>query len=373
MNSRTRLYLSSALGCLGLLVLVGLVGAGLIRQLLGISSPIAALPTDTPILATTAAPGAPLWYRVYFTQPESPDDGVHTGGVDEIVAQSIGEAQTTVDVVTFEFDSMAMADALIAAHERGVRVRFVMDSENTDTEAFGKIDQAGIPVVTDSRNAFTHSKFIVIDGQRIWTGSWNLKDNDTYRNDNNLILIESPELAENYTREFEEMFVNRRFGGRKTVETPHPQVTIQGILIENYFSPRDQVANHIVQTLQNAQKDIRFLAFSFTSDSIAKAMLDRAKAGVSVAGVFETRGGDTSASEYGRMKRAGLDVRLDGNPFTMHHKVIIIDESIVITGSYNFSAQADDANDENVVIIHSPEIAALYLAEFDRVYAQAKP
>lgn len=371
MNSRTRLSLFSALGCLALIALVGLVAIGFVLRTGEALLPGATPQTDTPAPVVTPGTAAPSWIQVYFTQPS--DEDVRTGGVDEIVAASIGEAQTTLDVVTFEFDSQRLADALIAAHQRGVRVRFVMDGENADTDAYRRIEQAGIPTVTDNRNAFTHSKFIVIDGRRIWTGSWNLKESDTYRNDNNLILIESPELAENYTREFEEMFVHKRFGGRKTAITPHPQITIQGVLIENYFSPRDQVATHLIQTIRGAQRSIRFLAFSFTSDSIARAMLDRAKAGVSVAGVFETRGGDTSASEYGRMKRAGLDVRLDGNPFTMHHKVIIIDESIVITGSYNFSAQADDANDENVLVIHSPEIAALYLAEFERIYEQAKP
>jgi phosphatidylserine/phosphatidylglycerophosphate/cardiolipin synthase-like enzyme len=56
----------------------------------------------------------------------------------------------------------------------------------------------------------------------------------------------------------------------------------------------------------------------------------------------------------------------------MHHKVIILDGSIVITGSYNFSASAAEKNDENVLIIHSPEIAATYLEEFERVVQQAE-
>ena len=65
--------------------------------------------------------------------------------------------------------------------------------------------------------------------------------------------------------------------------------------------------------------------------------------------------------------------RQDGNPGLMHHKVIIIDRSIVITGSYNFSASAEEVNDENLIVIFSPDIAAQYLAEFMRIYAQAQP
>jgi phosphatidylserine/phosphatidylglycerophosphate/cardiolipin synthase-like enzyme len=56
----------------------------------------------------------------------------------------------------------------------------------------------------------------------------------------------------------------------------------------------------------------------------------------------------------------------------MHHKVFIIDEKIVITGSYNFSSSAERTNDENVVILFDPQIAAQYLAEFRRVDAEAQ-
>jgi phosphatidylserine/phosphatidylglycerophosphate/cardiolipin synthase-like enzyme len=78
-------------------------------------------------------------------------------------------------------------------------------------------------------------------------------------------------------------------------------------------------------------------------------------------------------TEYDPFRQAGLDVRLDGNPGLMHHKVIILDRSIVIAGSYNFSASAEERNDENVVIIYNPDVAAQYLAEFQRVYTQAQP
>ena len=52
----------------------------------------------------------------------------------------------------------------------------------------------------------------------------------------------------------------------------------------------------------------------------------------------------------------------------MHHKVIIIDGRIVVTGSYNFSKSAKTRNDENTLIMHSPEIAELYIEEFERVW-----
>ncbi|HBY08896.1 MAG TPA: phospholipase, partial [Chloroflexi bacterium] len=115
-----------------------------------------------------------------------------------------------------------------------------------------------------------------------------------------------------------------------------------------------------------------FLAFSFTSDPIAGALLERAAAGVEVAGVFEeSQYHANTGGEFDRLAAAGLDVRLDGNPNNMHHKVFIIDGKIVVTGSYNFSRSAEERNDENTLIIHNPEIAAQYLVEFERVFQKA--
>lgn len=65
-------------------------------------------------------------------------------------------------------------------------------------------------------------------------------------------------------------------------------------------------------------------------------------------------------------------MRQDGNPGTFHHKVIILDDEVVITGSLNFSENADDSNDENVIVIINKEIAKLYLDEFDRRWAEAE-
>jgi phosphatidylserine/phosphatidylglycerophosphate/cardiolipin synthase-like enzyme len=76
-------------------------------------------------------------------------------------------------------------------------------------------------------------------------------------------------------------------------------------------------------------------------------------------------------TEFDAFIQAGLDVRRDGTSGLIHHKVMIIDRKIVITGSYNFTASAENTNDENLLIIYSPQIAELYLAEFARVFGQA--
>ena len=89
--------------------------------------------------------------------------------------------------------------------------------------------------------------------------------------------------------------------------------------------------------------------------------------------MIETDQAGNAGSELTALREAGLDVRLDGNPRNMHHKVIVIDGSLVITGSYNFSTSAEESNDENVLIVHSGDIASLFLIEFERVFDLAAP
>jgi phosphatidylserine/phosphatidylglycerophosphate/cardiolipin synthase-like enzyme len=88
----------------------------------------------------------------------------------------------------------------------------------------------------------------------------------------------------------------------------------------------------------------------------------------------DTQVTSNQGTEYDPFIQAGLNVRLDGNQDgLMHHKVFIIDQEIVIAGSYNFTTSAEESNDENVVIIFSPEVAGKFMQEFQRIHDQAQP
>ncbi|MEA3339494.1 MAG: phospholipase D-like domain-containing protein [Chloroflexota bacterium] len=325
------------------------------------------------------------YIRVYFTSPRYPDDDAyHHGGLDEELAAVIEQAESSVDVVAYDLDLERVGDALLTAHRAGVRVRVVVESDNADTQVVADLRQAGVPLVEDERESgLMHNKFVVVDEQWIWTGSWNMTHNGTYRNNNDAVLIASPALAENYTAEFEEMFTGQ-FGPASPADTPNPRVVItveigegeerqeRQIKVENYFAPEDEAAAQIISEIEGAQDRIRFMAFVFTSDEIADAMLARARAGVVVQGVFESRNAEREYSEYERLRVAVHDVLKDSNPYILHHKVIIVDDATVILGSYNFTASAETRNDENLLIIHDPEVAALFVAEFGRVYEQAR-
>lgn len=147
--------------------------------------------------------------------------------------------------------------------------------------------------------------------------------------------------------------------------------SFDGTPIQVLFAPEDDVAHRLVPLIENAQSSIRFMAFSFTHEEIGAAVLARAKAGVDVRGIFETRGSQTEYSELPMLCCVGLPVRQDGNPYTFHHKVFVIDDRMVITGSFNFSSGADESNDENALVIANGDIAAQYLQEFEHRWAEA--
>ncbi len=308
------------------------------------------------------------WYTVYFTDPSSPNAETITGGPDAYLAAAIEQAQATVDVAIYDLNLWSIRNALINAHNRGVRVRVVTDSDNLDRDVMVEVINAGIEVLGDRREALMHNKFVIIDGYEVWGGSMNFTVNGAYKNNNNLIRIRSTRLAENYTVEFEEMFVSDMFGPTSPENTVYPAITVEGTDLEVWFSPEDGTQARIVDLINNAQQSIFFMAFSFTADPISEALQAAHTRGIDIAGVFETGQASGQGGEFFTLSDFGLDVELDGNPRNMHHKVFIIDGSIVITGSYNFSASAEDRNDENTLIIYSVEIANLYLTEFDRVF-----
>ncbi len=202
-------------------------------------------------------------------------------------------------------------------------------------------------------------------------GSWNVTDNDTFRNNNNMLRVASRQVAADYAREFQQLF-DGRFGSGKSSATPFPRVRVGGVPIEVYFSPEDGVAKYVLQRLNAAKRSINFMTFSYTSSAIADAMVAQVKAGLPVRGVFESQNAGGTGSAFGRLRQGGVDVLQDGNCYILHHKVIIIDERTVITGSYNFTSSAEKDNDENLVIVDDPALARVYLDEFARVYAQAQ-
>ena len=314
------------------------------------------------------------WYEIFFTDPSCPPAEERIGGMDEIVAEDIVNAAFQVDIAAFDLDSEPMIEALISAEEAGNIVRVVVDDEHTPAEVINRLRRNGVSVVEDQRSALMHNKFVIIDQEVLWTGSTNFSSNGIFCNNNNMVRIHSLDLAANYGIEMDEMYDDRSFGARSPVNTAR-NVEVNGVRIENHFSPESEVAPVVAREIARADSEILFLAFSFTNDDVGEAVLERAEAGLDIRGVFEKVGSDTTFSYYPDFRRAKLDnlqVRTDGNGRIMHHKVFIIDRQIVAFGSFNYTNSGNDNNDENTLIIHDPEFASYFIEEFELVWAEAE-
>jgi phosphatidylserine/phosphatidylglycerophosphate/cardiolipin synthase-like enzyme len=236
---------------------------------------------------------------------------------------------------------------------------------------FALLTGAGIEVKDDAgRSALMHNKFWIFDNQIVWTGSTNISVNAVFKQNNNVLVIRSSDVANIYEREFQELWTNQ-FGPRAPSTVNNQWAILDGAPLQVLFSAEDHAVSNLIALVNDAQVNIRFLAFSFTDYPLAKAMIDRAAAGVDVKGVYETFGSTSTGSEMKTFFCAGVPVRQDGNVSFLHDKIIIIDNSIVVTGSLNYSSNADDSNEENVVILDNPEIAALYMQEFEKLWNQA--
>ncbi|MDP3698140.1 MAG: phospholipase D-like domain-containing protein [Nanoarchaeota archaeon] len=238
----------------------------------------------------------------------------------------------------------------------------------TDNDYLKKFNH---PFVKTDSYGLMHNKFCIIDGTKVSTGSMNPTENDAHKNNNNLLLIESNILAQNYEDEFQELW-----GGtfKRGSRVKNPKVTLNDkgtkkMSVETYFCPEDACAEQVKKELKKAEKSIYFMAFSFTHDGIANVLLLKNLDGIEVKGVMEVKQ-ISEYSQFNRLLQNKIDVIKDGNKNNLHHKVFIIDEETVVTGSFNPTANGDKHNDENLLIIEDEGIAKRFTEEFERVYKE---
>ncbi len=312
----------------------------------------------------------------------------------------INNARRSIDVCLYSLSGTpgtAIANALVAAKNRGVKVRVICEDDNRNSSAFNFIFGNGILLISDRFDAVNnglglmHNKFFVVDGRGgapestwVWSGSWNPTDPGTNNDFQNAIEFQDAALANAYTMEFNEMWgsgddvpiaANSRFGARKLDDTPHKFV-IGGKAVEAYFSPSDQTNSKIVREITRAENSVGFQLLTLTRNDIAAALVGRKNAGKKVRGDLDN---DTDAgSQYNYLRANAVDVRLktSGTSGLLHHKYCIIDaeypywNAATITGSHNWSNSAETQNNENTVIIRDGNITNQYLQEFSARYYQ---
>jgi phosphatidylserine/phosphatidylglycerophosphate/cardiolipin synthase-like enzyme len=206
----------------------------------------------------------------------------------------------------------------------------------------------------ESGSGLMHNKFCVINKSLVWTGSWNPSQKMSIPN--NVVLVESKVLAAAFKDEFNEMRKGVFHGGEKG----SAKTLLNGSLIEVYFCPEDNCKEAVINILENSKSSIDVMAFSFTDDDIGSLLLKKSKEGVDVRAIFDPR--KDKYSEYEKLKVFSKIKKV-------HHKVFIVDNQTVITGSYNPTKNGDERNDENVVIIHNKNSALQFAGEFNKIWS----
>jgi len=287
-------------------------------------------------------------------------------GVDKRIIADINNSKESIHLALYELTNKYIAKALIDASNRGVEVKVFTDEQTraTEYEYFDELEEAGIEVADDEdSNALMHNKFLIIDSNILWSGSANYTVYAFYRNYENLVRIQDTQVASIYNQKFTYLYNH--------LDTTMPPSKVKNI--EIYFSPDDDFEEKIIALVDGAKESIYFLAFAFTNEKIADALLKAKKRGVAIKGVFDEGQNEyQSYSVYDYLLENGVDVKLDGSKYKLHSKVFIFDKNTTITGSYNFTQKANDKNDENSIIIYDSNTTSAYINNFNTIYQEAK-
>jgi phosphatidylserine/phosphatidylglycerophosphate/cardiolipin synthase-like enzyme len=140
-----------------------------------------------------------------------------------------------------------------------------------------------------------------------------------------------------------------------------------------YFSPKGGCQAAIVRELMKAKSEILVQAYSFTADPLTYALVEAKKQGITVDIILDKSNETDRYSDLSIFLEKGLEVKIDHEHAIAHNKIIIIDQQVVITGSYNFTNQAEGENAENVVVLKgNPALIAAYRENFMKHRDHAK-
>ncbi len=311
-------------------------------------------------------------FEMIFTDPYGYDETL------DRALELIGDAQKCIFLACYGMDLTDISQALIDAHNRGVVVEVVCDDESFRSDpshCFEDMTDAGIEVIPDaSSDIISHDKYMVIDSAIVWTGSTNFTFNGFFLNNNNVIIVNSEEVARAYAQDFQQMFegyfhTNKSSNGVEEVEVADGYVEV-------WFGPQDEPANMLVNAINDAQESIEFCIYAFTLDEVAQALIEAHRRGVVIRGIFDEGTISDSPTQYYTLQAHGLDVRTDPCPYAFHHKFMVIDrdgnDPIVITGSGNWSFSGTARNDENFLVVHSSSVAQEYYSEFMRWWQETE-
>ena len=356
--------------------------------------------------------------------------------IEDRLAQAFGAARSSIDVSIFALRSTKIAEALLAAKQRGLKVRVIMDRGQSESEPFGPYAQwlafHGIEVRTlsgpdpDSQYPLAqkfHHKFAVLDGKLVETGSANYTKYAAEANFENADFLDSAGTVQGYAWAYEKLWAKAQpFAApaqapalptdaeleaelwkapnppapRPAFPGPGPgiaadQLDFNGARLPTYaFRPDTPIAPLLVNAIHAAKKSLRLALYEFNLEEVMDALRDAKKRGLTIQLVIDRSHVYTTGRDHtGKARKPspqiqalineGFDVLIlkGDRSGIQHNKYSLIDaelkSSLVEFGSYNYATTAEDDHFENANFSMDKADVADYLAYFNYQRALAKP
>ncbi len=312
------------------------------------------------------------------TQLGAPDDLL------DVITSFIGSAESSLDIAVQEIDHPVIAQAIVGAHRKGVKIRVVLeqsymlpsskeglssidvtqpntgDSHEINRELLSQMLRAGISLHVDFNPEIFHQKFIIRDKKQVLTGSTNFTVTGVTKNFNHVIVINNHYIAKQYQIEFDEI-QSGRFGKQSNYDFKAPKTFDTGnVPTTVLFAPDHAPEMVIMKQMLKAKQSIKFAIFTFAESSgIDDTMKVLAKSGISIKGVMDrSQSNQKWAAKHHLIGQENIQLFQAGrfNHSTigkLHHKLMVIDDKVVIAGSFNYTGPANYINDENIIQIGS--------------------
>jgi len=339
-----------------------------------------------------------------------PDD------LDEVIRQFIAGAKRSLFIAVQELDSRPVAEAILAAKAAKLRVKIILEGDylvenppladpwalSGDNEQNRTIQSAllrsGVDLISDLNPAIFHQKFIVRDPAEptagVLTGSTNFTRTDTGTNPpdnplqagnnlNHVVILHGRTAAKQYLAEFDRLRAGTFGDLHERVEPKPAEFSLGKIRVKPVFAPRQGPEMEIMKQMLKSASSVDFAMFTFArSSGIDDTMIRLAPSLTRIRGVLDHGQGAQKWAATEPLKAAGVKL-FENRPGTgvrkLHHKLMVIDERLLIVGSFNYTAPATTLNDENIIVIGDLEetdpeaeaaqrqIAGYALAEIDRI------
>jgi phosphatidylserine/phosphatidylglycerophosphate/cardiolipin synthase-like enzyme len=325
--------------------------------------------------------------------------------LEQVIVDFIAGARSTLDIAVQELDSEPIAQAILDARWRGVSVNLFLEQDylrtplvsrkgvpvapkpkagetpqdalrraqwgedDTDLSANRKILAAllrsDIEVKGDFNPKIFHQKFALRDyrGARavkpgnpaLLSGSANFTVTDTHRNLNHVFVFKSAPVCREYETEFDQLSLGR-FGREIHGDVPK-LFDLAGVPAKVLFAPVHTPELEIMKQMLKGSKEVWFAIFTFAGSSgIDDTMVALARGGMKITGVVDRGQAAQGWAAPRTMKHENIALfqpTKASGVRKLHHKLMVIDERVVVAGSFNYTEPANDYNDENIFVLGS--------------------